>query len=87
MRITIDTKEDSVDHIQHMIDFLKRFVSAHKEDAVTTSNVFENPQESTSQPAGMFGLFGSQDTPSTPPEPSPKKEEYSDDTKIEIIPY
>jgi len=64
MEIKIDTKKDSTKDIQHMIDFLTRFISA--QEGLLESYGTEN-KPSTPIPVndGMFGMFGNNDSQST----------------------
>lgn len=75
MEIRIDTKKDSPEEIQHMIDFLTRFISAQEMQVRTSSPDTGMPSPEANQ--GMFGMFGSDPAPSTPEESSPEKSEFT----------
>ena len=63
MQITIDTNKDSKEHIQHMIDFLQRFVGA---------SVVQ--QEMPEAPGGAFNMFGAEGGV-VPEQPKPDDDE------------
>lgn len=75
MEIKIDTKKDSAEEIQHMIDFLTRFISANEQQ-------YRSSQEQTSTPAptmneGMFGMFGSDSSPNAPEPSEPENNNFT----------
>ncbi len=88
VKISIDTKEDSHDHIKHVIAMLQNVVgssaSTNSSSASTSSdnggyvNIFaDNPTPSEPTPTteqAFFNIFGDDPAPSTPAEPSPQVE-------------
>ncbi len=89
MKISIDTKEDSHDHIKEAIALLQSIVGSSASinaPAATSSdngyvNIFADnptPAEPTSEPEkpaeqSFFNIFGDDSTPSTPAEPAPEQ--------------
>ncbi|MBU0666559.1 MAG: hypothetical protein ABIC91_06615 [Nanoarchaeota archaeon] len=51
MEIKIDTKKDSVEEIQKMVNFLSVFISEQKTDSMNT----------TPSSPGMFNMFGAEE--------------------------
>lgn len=94
MQITIDTNNDSKEHIQHMIEFLQRFVGSQPSGSSTASGgmmgMFDAPSSSSPSDApspqpGIFGLFDDGNQSSGGEQPPEEKPEPDD--SIEIIPY
>ncbi len=92
MKITVDTTADSKEHIQHMIEFLQKFVAANSavQESAGYANIFaDNTQESTPESStpdpspGVFGMFGDNDTPL--PSADEKKDDDDDVPRIEIF--
>jgi len=67
MEIKIDTNKDSKEHIQHMIEFLQRFVTVTQSGAVQSEPVVNE---------GMFGMFGEN-------QPAPEPEQQPDTLQLE----
>lgn len=70
MKITVDTQTDSPEHIQHMIDFLQRFVTTANRPS-TTNEAVPDPEPS------MFGMFG---------DSASEQEERKDDDEPDELP-
>ena len=81
MEIKIDTKKDSPEEIQHMIDFLSRFISANEQYQASQS---EPAQATPPVNEGMFGMFGSDSAPASDQSSTP---EQSPDDNFTIQPY
>jgi len=68
MKLTLDTKEDSHEHLRHVIAMLQSIIGGSEQD------VHEPGQQPVSQDQGFVNLFGA-DSPSLP---EPKKDSSLD---------
>lgn len=79
MKITIDTNEDSPEHIAHMVEFLQKFTGKKEQGYV---GMFDGDSSDAAEPVqeGIFGMFGDDQAPKTivePDEPKPEKKSSS----------
>ena len=66
MKLTLDTKEDSHEHLRHVIAMLQSIIGGSEQD------VHEPGQQPVSQDQGFVNLFG--DATSSPSPPEQKKD-------------
>ena len=78
MKITIDTQQESKEHLQHLIHLLQKILE-NRAPQSSESSVMNDAQP------GIFNMFSSDDPDKpddVPPEPQPEIEQ-----DIELIPY
>ena len=89
MKISIDTKEDSIEDIKRLIHMLQNFVD-HRQHSSSFNDIFNKPQDPVTQnsgsynpeSSGLFNMFSSDsDDQATP------KQEKTITPKVQIVEY
>ena len=89
MKISIDTKEDSIDDIKRLIDMLRSFVEKNSQSEFTDMFASSSTQETSqsNDSGGLFNLFND-DTPSnTSVVDEPVQPEEKPQERIRIVEY
>ena len=84
MKISIDTKEDSIEDIKRLINMLQSFVQHRQHQGSGFVDMFGNNTESNTtdnkDKTGLFNIFGSNEDKETPKENKPEP-------KVQILSY
>lgn len=91
MKISIDTKEDSIEDIRKVVALLSGIIGKKEERHTNNINIFSDEKSSTpemkSEPMNVFAsMFGANDAENTIEKKEEKAEEKKEE-RFEIMPY